>query len=80
MKPDDSVVRNENDEPTPHAKDLAGTSQPRPCGGRGKEGLLDLGMDPNDFPAELMKQGSDWFAVFNPNVGEFSLDGLVLGF
>lgn len=44
-------------------------------------GVLDLGMDPHSVPAELKKEGSDWFAVFNPNIGEcrvLSLDWCVV--
>ncbi|OBZ67307.1 Transcriptional repressor rco-1 [Grifola frondosa] len=28
---------------------------------------VDLSMDPHSVPPELKKEGSDWFAVFNPN-------------
>lgn len=28
--------------------------------------VVDLSMDPHAVPPELKKEGSDWFAVFNP--------------
>ena len=44
-----------------------------PPSAQGQPGLggdvLDLGMDPQSVPPEYKKEGSDWFAVFNPKFG-----------
>lgn len=31
---------------------------------------VDLSVDPMSVPADLKKEGPDWFAIFNPNVGK----------
>ena len=31
---------------------------------------VDLSVDPMAVPADLKKEGSDWFAIFNPNAGK----------
>lgn len=30
---------------------------------------MDFGLDPHTVPPELKKEGSDWFAIFNPSPG-----------
>lgn len=27
---------------------------------------MDFGLDPHNVPQDLKKEGSDWFAIFNP--------------
>lgn len=40
-----------------------------PTGGVPPQGVMDFGLDPHTVPPELKKEGSDWFAIFNPSPG-----------
>ncbi|KAL4244758.1 hypothetical protein ABKN59_010289 [Abortiporus biennis] len=58
--------------PTPGGSNQPGApGSQKPGGGQGPPPeVIDLAVDPSLVPPELKKEGSDWFAVFNPNTSE----------
>jgi general transcriptional corepressor TUP1 len=53
--------------PPPPPLQTAGPLTPYPPPDGPVRSFLD-DIDPNNVPPELKKEGSDWFAIFNPNV------------